>query len=151
MSNKFILNISPFTHVRATQNDRVFFRIPREHLRPAGLKRLMRLERYNENKLCLSAEAKRIRFTMPEQGAAITFFIPVPKTWRKWKKEQMHMQLHQSTPDIDNLLKAVFDSLLAEDKHIGNISLTKLWVNQEVGWIEITTSNPKYSSPSCLI
>ena len=48
MPRKVILNITPQTHVRATQGDSIFFRIPREKLRPAGLSRLMRLEKYNQ-------------------------------------------------------------------------------------------------------
>ena len=59
---KIILNITPQTHVRATQGDSVFFRIPREKLRPQGLKRLQRLERYNQYKVDLSAEAKKKNF-----------------------------------------------------------------------------------------
>jgi Holliday junction resolvase RusA-like endonuclease len=140
---KLILNITPQTFVRATQGDRVFFRIPRELLRPPGLKRLLRLERYNEYKLSLSALAKQKKFTFPEQGATITFFIPVPQSWSKKKKELYHGTLHQSKPDLDNLLKAFLDSLLSEDKtvcHYGE--LCKVWVNLDYGWIEIGESMP---------
>lgn len=150
MSRKIILNISPETHVRATQGDRVFFKIPRDKLRPAGLKRLKRLEKYNRYKISLLAEAKRMRFVLPEQGAAVTFFIPVSKSWPKWKKEKMHMQLHQEKPDWDNLAKAMGDSLLIEDKHIASIMITKRWVNQTTGWIEIMISDPTLGSPDNL-
>lgn len=137
------LEITPQTHVRATQGDRVFFRIPREKLFPAGLKRLQRLEGYNEYKLCLLAEAKRKNFCIPEQGASVLFFIPVPTTWRKWKKELMHFKLHQSKPDLDNLLKAFVDSLCPEDHKIAHYgSLAKYWVNFPVGWIEIRIEEP---------
>ena len=64
MLKKVILNITPQTHVRATQGDSVFFRIPREKLRPSGLSRLMRLEKYNQYKLDLHAEAKRKNFIL---------------------------------------------------------------------------------------
>lgn len=138
VGKKTILNITPQTFVRTTVGDRWFFRIPRENLRPAGLKRLLRIERYNEYKLSLSAEAKRVKFTMPPSGAAIVFYIPCPRTWSKKKKKQYHGMLHQSTPDLDNLTKAMMDSLLAEDKYIANYSLTKRWVDFEQGWIEIT-------------
>lgn len=148
---KIILQITPQTHVRANQSDRVFFKIPRDKLRPAGLKRLLRLERYNQYKIALLALAKQARFSLPEQGANVTFYIPVPPTWRKWKKEQMHMTLHQSKPDLDNLTKALFDSLLAEDKHIASITLTKLWVNAEKGWIEINTTVPTIRSCDVLV
>jgi Holliday junction resolvase RusA-like endonuclease len=142
--SKVILHITPETHVRATQGDRVFFRIPRDKLFPAGLKRLKRLEKYNEYKLNLSAEAKRQGFVFPQQGASVTFFVPMPKTWRKWKRELMHFKLHCSKPDLDNYLKAIVDSLCAEDKHIAHYgSLAKYWVDFPVGWIEITIEEPQ--------
>jgi Holliday junction resolvase RusA-like endonuclease len=148
---KVIFDITPQTNVRATQNDRIFFKIPRERLRPEGLKRLMRLERYNEYKISLFALAKQKRFSPPEQGGHLVFYIPVPKSWRKHKKEHMHMKLHQSKPDWDNLAKAFFDSMLTEDMHIADVRVTKKWVNQEKGWIEFSWGSPAFSSPDVLI
>lgn len=146
---KIILNITPQTHVRATQGDRVFFRIPRDKLYPSGLKRLLRLEKYNEYKISLSAEAKRMRFTFPPQGAFIKFFIPMPKTWRKFQRERMHFMLHQSKPDIDNLLKSTFDALFSEDKQIAHFEAAKFWVDFPIGWIEVSIKEPEH--PSCEI
>lgn len=144
---KIILNITPQTHVRTTQGDRIFFRIPRDKLRPSGLKRLLRIERYNNYKLEISAEAKRKGFKMPHQGASIKFFIPVPKSWTKKKKRQYHQTIHQSKPDLDNYLKALVDSICEEDKYIGHYGeLAKYWVDFEVGWIEITIQPPSNTS-----
>lgn len=151
VQKKYILKISPQTHVRATQNDRILFRIGKNNLRPSGLKRLLRLEKYNEYKVSLSALAKSEKFIPPEQGIHLTFYIPVPKTWRKHKKESMHMQLHQSKPDWDNLAKAFFDSLMYEDKHIADVRITKKWVNEEHGWIEVVIATPSYSSKDTLM
>jgi Holliday junction resolvase RusA-like endonuclease len=104
---------------------------------------LKRLERYNDYKLSLSALAKQKHFDFPEQGAAITFFIPCPKTWSKKKKKLHHGTLHQSKPDLDNLLKAFTDSLLQEDKIIAHYGeLCKVWVNLDYGWIEIRETIP---------
>jgi len=135
---KIILNITPQTHVRATQGDSIFFRIPREKLRPSGLSRLKRLERYNNYKIDLGAEAKSKGFVFPPVGASITFFVPVPPSWSKKKKKLYHGTFHQSKPDLDNLLKALMDSLMAEDKQIAHIELAKRWVDFETGWIEIS-------------
>lgn len=137
--------------MRATQGDKVFFRIPRNVLRPQGLRRLLRLERYNQYKIDLLALSKQKRITIPEQGGHITFYIPVPKTWSKYKKSEMHLKLHQSKPDIDNLAKAVFDSLLSEDKQISDIRITKKWVNYEKGWIEFSITNPVHQSKDVLL
>ena len=138
MQKKVILNITPQTHVRATQGDSIFFRIPREKLRPAGLKRLLRLERYNKYKIDLLAEAKAKQFVLPPVGASITFFIPVPPSWSQKKKTLHHGRFHQSKPDIDNLTKSTLDSLMAEDKQIAHLEVQKRWVDFESGWIEIT-------------
>ena len=88
---------------------------------------------------------------MPEQGAHITFYIPVPKSWRKHKKESSHLMLHDSTPDIDNCCKAMLDSLLPEDKAIADIRLTKRWINADKGYIEINVDLPQYHSQDTLI
>ena len=138
MVKKILLNITPQTHVRATQGDSIFFRIPREKLRPAGLSRLKRLEKYNQYKVDLGALAKSKGFTMSPVGASITFFVPVPPSWSKKKKKLYHGTFHQSKPDLDNLLKAFMDSLMAEDKQIAHLELSKRWVDFESGWIEVT-------------
>jgi hypothetical protein len=148
---KYILNITPQTNVRATQGDRIFFRIPREKLRPAGLSRLLRLEKYNDYKQSVSALVKQQRFTIPEQNVHIIFYIPVPKTWKEYKKQEMHMKLHQQKPDIDNLVKAIFDSVFTEDKYIADFRATKRWVNQSDGWIEFLMDLPEYPSKDVLI
>lgn len=143
---KVILNITPQTNVRTTQGDKIFFRIPREKLFKSGLARLKRIEKYNDYKLNLSAEAKRLRFELPEQGASIKFFIPMPKSWRKFKRESMHFKLHKSKPDLDNLLKAFQDSILKEDMGIAHYEAAKFWVDFPIGWIEIDINEPKYES-----
>jgi Holliday junction resolvase RusA-like endonuclease len=139
---KIILDITPQTHVRTVQGDRVFFRIPRDQLRPAGLKRLLRIERYNQYKLALSAIAKQKNFTPQPQGMSIHFFLPVPPSWSKKKKRLHHLQYHTSQPDLDNLLKAFKDSLLAEDKGIAHYEASKWWVDNEIGWIEVYFYTP---------
>ncbi len=147
----YVFDISPQTNVRATQGDRIFFKIPRDKLRPQGLKRLMRLEKYNEYKISLAALARAKRFAPPEQGGHLVFYIPVPKTWKKYKKEEMHMKLHQSKPDWDNLAKAFFDAICSEDMHIADVRVTKRWVNQEKGYIEFTKEIPTIPSKDVLI
>lgn len=139
------------TYIRVVYNDRVFFRIPRDQLRPEGLKRLERIEKYNNYKVSVATEAKRIGFTMPEQGAHVTFFIPVSRSWKKHKKASHHLKLHQERPDADNLYKSLSDSLMYEDKAIADVRITKKWVNAESGWIEVTIDKPVLRSSDVLI
>jgi Holliday junction resolvase RusA-like endonuclease len=114
-TKKIILNLTPQTHIRATQGDRIFFRIRRDQLRPEGLKRLKRLEKYNEYKTELLAEAKKKNFTVPAAGLSVTFYVPMPRTWSQKKKNAHNGLLMQSRPDIDNYCKAFLDSLVSED------------------------------------
>lgn len=137
------MRVNPATWVRVTANDSIFFKIPRNKLFPAGLKRLLRLERYNNWKISVLAEAKRLGFSLPEIGAGVTFFIPVPKSWSKKKKKLHHGQFHQSKPDLSNLLKAWEDALLVEDKQIAHYThLGKRWVDATEGWIEVIITDP---------
>lgn len=138
MTKKIILNITPISHLRTTQGDRIYFRIPRSKLRPEGLKRLTRIERYNNYKIELLAEAKRKHFTIPPSGLCLTFYFPTPKSWSQKKKTAHHGMLMQSRPDIDNIIKGFFDALVSEDKYIANITATKRWADYPTGWIEIS-------------
>lgn len=132
--------ITPQTHVRATQGDRILFRIPESRRSEAGTKRVNRLIKYNDYKISLLALAKQQRFTLPDSGSIIRFFLPMPKSWRNPEREANVNRLHRKKPDLDNLLKAFLDSLFVEDKtisHIGEVS--KYWVDSEQGWIEVIT------------
>jgi Holliday junction resolvase RusA-like endonuclease len=151
VQKKITLNITPVSAIRTVQGDRIFFRIPRDKLRPAGLARLLRIERYNNYKVSLLALAKQQRFTPAEQGMHITFYLPVPASWRKHKKERMHMILHGNRPDWDNLAKGFFDGLLAEDSKIADVRVTKKWVNQDHGYIEVVFGIPDYGSKDNLM
>jgi len=136
----YVFKITPQTHVRATQGDRILFRIPEERRSEASKKRVNRLIKYNEYKVALSALAKKQRFVLPDSGSIIRFFIPMPKSWRRKEREANVNKLHRKKPDLDNLLKAMLDSLFIEDKtvsHLGEVS--KYWVDSEKGWIEVIT------------
>lgn len=150
MGRKYRFDITPVSAIRTTQGDRVFFRIPRDKLKKEGLARLIRIERYNKYKVDLLALAKAQKFIPAEQGMHVIFHMPVPKSERKNKKERMHMMLHNVRPDWDNLAKGFFDSLLVEDNKIANVQITKKWVNQEVGYIEVIMGQPILSSRDTL-
>lgn len=137
---RYILNISPQTNIRITQGDKIFFQIPEDKLKPSGLKRKRLIQRYNKYKLDLFEESRLKQFIMPETGAHVVFYIPVPRSWSKKKKLQHHMEPHRSKPDLDNLIKAMKDAIMREDKTIWEYKLTKRWINLPEGYIDISWS-----------
>ena len=42
--------------------------------------------------------------------ADITFYMSMPTSWSGKKKERLNGAVHKSKPDIDNLIKGLFDS-----------------------------------------
>lgn len=61
---------------------------------------------------------------------AIHFFIPMPDSWSKKKKERMNFTAHQQRPDIDNYLKAFLDALCEDDSYVWRIKATKVWADK---------------------
>lgn len=75
---------------------------------------------------------------LPDQGASVTFGIPMPASWSEKKKRNMVFQPHKTRngPDISNLLKALEDATHKNDGEIWNYErLSKFWVYE--GYIEI--------------
>lgn len=65
--------------------------------------------------------------TVPEDGAMVTFVVPMPKSWSKKKQVEMLSQPHTQRPDLDNFIKALLDAIHDEDSHIHMIAARKLW------------------------
>tara|TARA_Y100001938_G_C8098468_1_gene439843 strand:+ start:563 stop:910 length:348 start_codon:yes stop_codon:yes gene_type:complete len=55
------------------------------------------------------------------------FYIPMPKSWSKKKKDKFDGLEHEKRPDIDNLVKGVMDALFKEDSHVHTIYAKKFW------------------------
>ncbi len=60
-------------------------------------------------------------------GDKVTFYLPIPKSWSKKKQAQHDGMPHRQTPDIDNLLKALLDSIYENDSHIYSVWPEKRW------------------------
>lgn len=132
--------ITPQTWVRTTQRDRWLFRIEDAELKekyPDQHVRKLRIERYQQYKRDLRAEAERIGFDMPTDGAWIKFFLPMPRRWSKKKKARMEMEPHQSRPDASNLHKAFEDGLKKEDMMIWDYHVSKFWYSGINGFIQV--------------
>ena len=76
--------------------------------------------------------------TYPEAGAHVTFWLPMPRSWSKRKRDTMRGQPHQQKPDRDNLEKALMDAMCEDDAHVWDGRTTKRWA--DTGYITITTN-----------
>jgi len=69
----------------------------------------------------------RLRKVTFDSGSIITFHLPMPNSWSAKKKATMNGKPHKQTPDFDNLMKALSDSVYKDDSHISSISIRKIW------------------------
>lgn len=144
----------PATHVRSTQGDRWLFAVSDEYLQEydakkgeeredgkpgRNLARKRQLEKYNAYKEEVRYHVEKAQFTVPLGHFAIWFYVPFPKSWRRKKRLEMGGKPHLSTPDLDNLIKALFDGVMprrnrtaggkgADDRKIHCYVAFKVWV-----------------------
>ena len=65
-------------------------------------------------------------YTLPGVLNSLIFNIQMPQSWSSKKKAEMNDMPHESTPDLDNLLKSL--DCFGEDRHIHSIgSIKKVW------------------------
>ena len=57
----------------------------------------------------------------------VVFYFRMPKSWSKKKKREMDLNYCQKTPDLDNLVGAVMDALIAKDQNVVTILANKFW------------------------
>ena len=117
--SRIVYKITPQPKVRMTRSDKW-------KKRPAVVRYFEYCNRLRE--LCA---------TLPECGAKITFFLPMPQSWSKKKREEMNGKPHQQKPDKDNLEKALLDAVFDEDCRVWDGRVTKVW--GESGQIIITS------------
>jgi len=92
-------------------------------------------------------EIRAAGFELPDHGASIVFYLPMPKSWSRKKQLAMNGKPHQAKPDLDNLLKALSDAVYNDDAHIWHYKeLTKLW--SICGHIAISTDD-NINAPDC--
>lgn len=71
-------------------------------------------------------EVKKANIKIHE-SCRIVFYMPMPKSWSKKKKDKMHLEPHQVRPDGDNLEKALMDAVFKDDSHIWKVCKEKRW------------------------
>lgn len=71
---------------------------------------------------------------LPEEymGVMGSFYLPMPSSYPSNKKKNLSGHLHYVRPDVDNLLKAVLDSLFDKDSRISFVLVRKFFVNPDI-------------------
>lgn len=158
-----VIDIHPSTHVRSTKNEGWLLsdNVSYEYLEGLDMKRLAtkgkkgtlaarkkQLEVHNAHKQEIRDWVARNEFKMPLGYSAVWFYVPMPPSWRKKKREEMIYTVHQNTPDLDNYLKQLYDSIMprknrlkkekgVDDRKIFCYAAFKVWVPFEEACIKI--------------
>ena len=98
------------------------------------------VQRYHAFRDQIKLEANRKGLTELPPALGFIFGIPMPKSWSNKKREAHRRMIHQQKPDLDNLIKAVKDSIAyksaQDDAHVGTyLYAQKMWVDE--GYIEL--------------
>lgn len=93
----------------------------------------------NALRLLIWSDKEKIIKLILDWDYDIIFYIQMPNSWSEKKKKEMYLKNHKWKPDIDNLYKALIDTLFYNtefnDKEIFKISCCK-FRNYE-WWIDI--------------
>ena len=115
MTPVYKLNITPCPKPRMTKADRW-------RKRPSVLK-------FFEFRDAVRKWEEDMNEILEMESFEISFHVPMPKSWPKWKKAEMNNEPHQQRPDLDNYLKAWKDSVYEEDAVVWKVKASKLWTN----------------------
>jgi Holliday junction resolvase RusA-like endonuclease len=120
-TNKLFIPILPMGAVRTTQRQKFS---DKQYLKYAAYKMKIGL---------LAREVFNIPLEWPI-SARVTFYMPIPNSWSQKKKDSKLGSFHTSKPDIDNLIKGLFDSLnkiaWKDDNQVCEVYSRKVYSNE---------------------
>lgn len=119
----YLFDVIPCPAPRMTQRDRIFTNP--NHPDPKKRQRET-VTRYFNFKNILSEQALAMGFVLGKVFDAV-YFIPMPSSWSEKKKLKMNGLPHETTPDSDNITKAVKDTLRKSDSDIWWEKAEKRW------------------------
>ncbi len=93
--------------------------------------------RYRLFRDTLRLQARNLGFALPD-AFDVLFELPMPPSWSEKKRRENTGQPHKQKPDLDNLEKALTDTLRDDDSGIWCVSARKVWA--EKGRIVIDTA-----------
>lgn len=158
-----VIDVHPSTHVRSNKNEGWLLaeNVTYEYLDRLDVKRMLtkgkkgtlssrkkQLEIHNAHKNEIRDWAARNEFKMPMGYFAAWFYVPIPPSWRPKKRKEMLYTVHQNTPDLDNYLKQLYDSIMPrknrqrkekgmDDRKIHCYASFKVWVELDEACMSI--------------
>jgi Holliday junction resolvase RusA-like endonuclease len=100
-------------------------------IEPMAAPRMTRADKWKKRPVVLAywkfraeLQLQKIEIPIP---CRVVFFMPIPASWSGIKKIAMDGEPHTAQPDLDNLVKALLDALLAQDGHVWSIWAEKRW------------------------
>jgi Holliday junction resolvase RusA-like endonuclease len=100
-------------------------------IEPMGKPRMTRRDKWKQRDCVLRYRAfkdsVRASGLVLPQPCKVLFTIPMPESWSRKKRVGQDGQPHMAKPDIDNLVKAILDSLYEDDAHVWSVWGEKRW------------------------
>lgn len=99
---------------------------------PMGKPRITRSTKFSGNAKRYYAwrdQARLLNVEVPPAGALVAFVVPMPASWSNAKKMRRQWTLHEQTPDVDNMVKALLDAAYTDDRRVSTLLPIKVW-----GW-----------------
>lgn len=97
---------------------------------------MTRSDKWNQRKVVMDYRAYgdelRLRlpgYSLPSE-VRVVFYLPMPPSWSAKKRAAMNGQPHQQRPDVDNIVKGLFDHLASEDSYIWHVDAKKVWAEK---------------------
>jgi len=70
------------------------------------------------------------------QPCTVIFWLPMPESWPPSKRAKMVGTPHTQRPDLDNLIKGLWDAVVKNDERLWSVHAEKRWSAVE-GMIEV--------------
>ncbi len=119
----YVFDINPMGAVRMSRSDK--WKTDPDHPDPNKRKRKS-VVKHHSFADTLRYQAKQLNFELGKTLEAV-FFIAMPESWSKKKKNENVGMPHESLPDCDNIVKILKDTLKKQDKEVWWEKAEKRW------------------------
>ena len=118
-SKEYVFEICPVSAPRMSSSDRW----------RTGKRKRKVVAKYHDFKDYLRFLTKKQNYTV-KPVLRIEFYVEMPKSWTKKKKNELRDMPHLQRPDLDNYLKAFLDALCKEDSFVWKVTASKFWSDE---------------------